>query len=298
MIKKIVSASDDCTLRIWDIGKMECEQVFKNNFKGVVSILDLPSKMLFITGSKDRTIKIYSYVNAESIRCIKSINAHDMNILALAYNFDYDVLISSGLDKYLKCFDIYSGTVKLSFKNECSIYCLEILNKKSFAAGCHDPGIEIFSMDFKIIKVLRGHTHSVFSLLYLKKMKVLVSGSLDTTVIIWDVKKGTPLRELRGHFRSILNLINFEDKDLIGSFGYEAEIHIWDYKKAKKSQTIPVTNYQRNSTYSFVYHYYASFVYVEEEKKFFFSYFDDDIKVRDSKIIKKDENNYEMIDER
>jgi len=282
-----VSASDDCTLRIWDITKMECEQVFKNHMKGVVVILDLSPKCLFLTGGKDKCIKIYSYMNKDAIKCIKSIyNAHDSILLSLAFNYEYDLLISSGFDKYIKCFNIYSGTLKSAYKNDCSIYCLEFISKKALAAGCHIPGITIFSMNFKIIKVLKGHTQSVFCLLYLKKIKALVSGSLDNSIILWDVKNGTPLRVLKSHFRSVLKLINFPDKDMIGSFGYDNAIRLWNYKKGKNVKTILQTDFQRGGTHSLVYHYYASFVYVEEEKKFFFSYFGDNIKVREAKVIK------------
>ena len=197
-INKIVSASDDCTLRIWDISKMQCEQVLNNMNKGVVVILDLPSKDIFITGGKDKSIKLYSYFSAKSIKCVKSFyNAHDSILLSLAYNYKYDTLISTGFDKYLKCFNIYTGSLTSSYKNDCSMYCLQLLNDNTLAAGCHRPDIAIFNYpELKIVKTLKGHTHSVFCLIYLKKSRLLISGSLDNTIILWNYKNGVPVKVL------------------------------------------------------------------------------------------------------
>lgn len=56
-MKKVVSGSDDCYLRVWNLQEMECVQVLKNHSKGVVKILDLPKKNLFLTGEKINALK-------------------------------------------------------------------------------------------------------------------------------------------------------------------------------------------------------------------------------------------------
>ena len=296
-INKIISASDDCTLRIWNMSKMSCEQILHNNKKGVIVIVDLKSKKIFVTGGKDKSIKLYSYSSPKAIKCIKSIyQAHDSILLSLSYNYKFEVLISTGFDKYLKCFDIYTGKVQRSYRNDCSMYCLEPLNNKTIAAGCHIPGIAIFSLpDLKIIKILKAHTHSVFCLIYLKKLKILISGGLDHSIIFWNYKTGSPIKILKKHNRSVLGLIDFPDKSMFGSFGYDNTIRIWDLRKGKNVKTILQTKFKRGATHSFIFHYYASFVYVAKEKKFFFSYFDDDIKVRDSKVIEDETQIFEII---
>lgn len=70
---------------------------------------------------------------------------------------------------------------------------------------------------------------------------------------------------------------------------------MWNYRKGKNVKTLLQTKFKRESTHSLIYHYYAGFVYVEKEKKFFFSYFDDDIKVRDAKVIEDTTQTYEMM---
>lgn len=285
-INRIISASDDCNLRVWDISQMACVQVLQKHSKGVITILDLPKKCMFITGGKDKCIKIFSYSFPKNIQCVKSLHqAHDSILLSLSYNHNSELLISTGFDKYIKFYDIYEGTVKKSLKNDCSIYCTQVLNKKRIAAGCHIPKIIIYSANLEVVSTLIGHTHSIFCLLYLKKNKILVSGSLDNTIILWNYQKGIALRVLKKHNRSVLQLINFPDKNLIGSFGYDNTLRLWDYKRGKNVKSILQTKFKREATHSLIYHYYASFVYVPKEKKFFFNYFDDNIKVRDSKVV-------------
>lgn len=131
-----------------------------------------------------------------------------------------------------------------------------------------------------------GHNKSVFCLLYLKNNNILFSGSLDHEIILWDISSGKAIKTLRGHNRSILKLVNFQDKNMIGSFGYDNQIIFWDYFKGKKRSGQLITDFKRNSTYSPIYHYYASICYINKSENFFFSFFNDVIKVRDSKIIR------------
>jgi F-box/WD-40 domain protein 7 len=48
-----------------------------------------------------------------------------------------------------------------------------------------------------LLHVLEGHTNRVYSLLF--DGKRIVSGSLDTTIFVWDVHTGQIMHHLRGH---------------------------------------------------------------------------------------------------
>jgi F-box/WD-40 domain protein 7 len=48
-----------------------------------------------------------------------------------------------------------------------------------------------------LLHVLEGHTNRVYSLLF--DGKRVVSGSLDSTILVWDVHTGQVMHHLRGH---------------------------------------------------------------------------------------------------
>ena len=77
---------------------------------------------------------------------------------------------------------------------------------------------------------LIGHSDSVNCLDFSKlKSNVLASGSLDLTIIIWDIEKKVELQVLKGHTNSISCVVFSPDDNTISSGGYDKNILIWDW---------------------------------------------------------------------
>ncbi len=53
---------------------------------------------------------------------------------------------------------------------------------------------------------LSGHKSSITQILFLKEDTILATGSLDTTIIIWDLIAETALYKFKGHKNSITRL--------------------------------------------------------------------------------------------
>jgi F-box and WD-40 domain protein CDC4 len=49
------------------------------------------------------------------------------------------------------------------------------------------------------VHVLHGHLNRVYTLILAKDRPVVVSGSLDTTIRVWDINDGRMLHVLIGH---------------------------------------------------------------------------------------------------
>ena len=54
---------------------------------------------------------------------------------------------------------------------------------------------------------LTGHTHRVESVAFSPDGKLLASASLDKTIRVWDVNKGTEIRKLVGHERCVASVV-------------------------------------------------------------------------------------------
>ena len=57
------------------------------------------------------------------------------------------------------------------------------------------------------IQVLSGHTGSVLCLNY--NENYLVTGSSDSSIIIWSLLSGTKIKQLNGHSESVLGILSF-----------------------------------------------------------------------------------------
>ena len=75
-------------------------------------------------------------------------------------------------------------------------------------SGCWDKNI--YSTDFETGKTeaLAGHGDFVKCLLTttLSDKPILLSGSADATIIVWDLSTGKQLHKLKGHVKAVQNL--------------------------------------------------------------------------------------------
>ncbi|KAJ5585580.1 E3 ubiquitin ligase complex SCF subunit sconB [Penicillium hispanicum] len=76
------------------------------------------------------------------------------------------------------------------------------------------------------VKVFRGHTDSVMCLQF--EDNILMTGSYDATIKIWDMETGEELRTLRGHTAGV-RCLQFDDTKLItGSL--DRSVRVWNWR--------------------------------------------------------------------
>lgn len=84
-------------------------------------------------------------------------------------------------------------------------------------------------------QVLKGHTSEVTCLQF--DDDIIVTGSYDTTIKIWDVETGQELRTLNGHTMGV-KCLQF-DKSKLVSGSLDGTLKMWDLKNGKVIRTFP-----------------------------------------------------------
>ncbi|KAK9432941.1 quinon protein alcohol dehydrogenase-like superfamily [Lipomyces doorenjongii] len=84
------------------------------------------------------------------------------------------------------------------------------------------------------LKVFNGHTDGIMCLQF--DHSVLITGSYDTTVRVWDIETGKLLRILSGHVRGVRALMFDDSKLVTGSM--DRTIRIWNYKTGECVSTL------------------------------------------------------------
>ena len=79
------------------------------------------------------------------------------------------------------------------------------------------------------LKIFRGHLNGVTCLQF--DDSVLITGSYDTTIKVWDIATGEEIRTLEGHTSGI-RCLQFDDSKLI-SGSIDATVKIWDWRKGE-----------------------------------------------------------------
>jgi WD40 repeat protein len=131
-------------------------------------------------------------------------------IRSLAFTRDGSELVSASDDKTIRVWETDTGQLKRTIRGEIGegdpgkIYAVALSRDGRLlaAAGALGDGNPIRLYDYnsgELIGLLRGHDDAVLTLDFSPDGAELVSGGVDDTAIVWDVKQRTELARLKGH---------------------------------------------------------------------------------------------------
>jgi WD40 repeat protein len=79
-----------------------------------------------------------------------------------------------------------------------------------------------------LLKTLRGHKKTVYSIDFSPDGKILASGSRDNTIKLWDVKTGQEIGTLIGHGNSVFSVAINPQGNILASGSKDRTIKLWD----------------------------------------------------------------------
>jgi len=144
-----------------------------------------------MSGSRDRTVRRWSRAHdahdaRDAWRCTHVLQGHTASVLALAQPRP-GVVWSGSRDRTIREWDLTGGTSRVVASLGGAVLCLETIGEDSVAAGTADAKIVLFTSERE--RVLAGHRGWVWSLASLGD-GLLVSGSEDGTIRLWDLASG------------------------------------------------------------------------------------------------------------
>ena len=118
------------------------------------------------------------------------------------------------------------------------IYCV-YFDHQYLAAGSRDHSIRLWEKNdnFNFIAQLKGHHASVLCLQLDSKRNLLVSGSSDSTIKVWNLEGRNVMQTLTGHTESVLGL-HFEDNYIV-SCSRDTTARIWRLQEQFSSSAGP-----------------------------------------------------------
>ena len=188
---KLISSSEDETIKIWDLHTGECLKTLFDHSNEVTSILINNKNDEFISGSTDGTIKIW---NLNDYKCIKTLNNESevYSLLLLSDDFLAAGLKNSSINiwninqnKIIKSLEAHSAWVLcLTKTNDCT----------KLISGSEDNYIKIWDLEtFDLLKELTGVLYTVTCLKILKDGHLL-SSSMDKKIRLWNIDLGECLQ--------------------------------------------------------------------------------------------------------
>lgn len=221
----------------------------RGHMTSVVTCLQFEDDYI-ITGADDKMIRIYDSINKKFLR---ELSGHEGGVWALKYD-KFGIVVSGSTDRTVRIWDIKRGRCAYVFKGHTStVRCLDIVEYKGIryiVTGSRDNTLHVWKIDERLyddepdniqnwpivfdtpdrnpyfMGVLRGHLASVRTVSGYGN--IVISGSYDNTLIVWDVIKMKCLYILTGHTDRIYSTIYDHKRNRCISASMDSTIRIWD----------------------------------------------------------------------
>ena len=168
--------------------------------------------------SDDKTIRIYDPSN--DYHCDQVIKRHSEGITSIC-QLDDGTIVSCSWDK-----SIMIGDYTINNAHDSLILKVITLPNNRIASCSGDKTIKIWKSNPPYsdtpIKVLREHSSLVNSLLYIKERDVMISGSFDYTLRIWNMSTYQCDKVIEGVKCFYINSFYQIDKDRVIVGGYDS----------------------------------------------------------------------------
>lgn len=211
----------------------------------IIGYKDKTFSIFCLDGVSDSLVSIYSWTGS-----VKSVAHTDLILALTAFQSGTDITIITGSwDKTVRFWHF-----QWTRGNQLSGWKLVPIKKSTTGGEVTGSGVNIYRVHKKSVTAMASHTFSVPETMYMDTTgvathqisKVLVTGSLDTSVIVWDLESGEIIRKLQGHTDQI-NCVKIYDTHMDGlpplviTSGKDKQLILWNLITGDKVRVIALT---------------------------------------------------------
>jgi hypothetical protein len=233
--KRIISASADNTLRLWDAATGKELLVFQGHTGGVLGVALSPDDKTVLSGSFDGSVRLWETKSGKLLYSIPQ--AHPGGVWCVKFAPDGKSFFSSGQDQVLRQWQTKGGKEIRQFVGNMGgspgIACTS--DGKYVMTACHDNKVRVWDVKSgQLVKTLSGHTGGLVGVDVSRDGKYVLSGGADNTMRLWDLKTGQEIRRFEGHGGQVYSAIFSPDgKRALSSCG-DGVVRLWDVKSGKE----------------------------------------------------------------
>eukprot|EP00118_Oscarella_pearsei_P003074 m.12792 g.12792 ORF g.12792 m.12792 type:complete len:640 (+) comp24289_c0_seq1:183-2102(+) len=215
---KIVSGSDDTTLKIWSAVSGKHLRTLTGHTGGVWCAQFDGSTV--VSGSTDRTLKVWS---GDTGNCLHTLHGHSSTVRCMAMHGQ--TVVSGSRDTTLRVWNITSSQcTHVLIGHMAAVRCVQYDGKK-VVSGSYDYTVKVWDPESEqCLHTLQGHTNRVYSLQF--DGVHIVSGSLDTSIRVWNADTGNCVHTLVGH-QSLTSGMELKNSTLV-SGNADSTVKVWN----------------------------------------------------------------------
>lgn len=196
----LLSASEDCTIRLWSLLTWTCLLTFRGHTQPVFDVQFGPFGHYFASCSLDKTARLWCIEQAQTLR-IFTDTCNDMETLCFHPNSNY--IATSSSDRILKIWDL---------------------------AETKD------NQSMKPIRQMSGHKLNVCIMKFSYDGRYLISAGYDRHIMIWDCNNGLLVTCLLAHADAIFSMDLSRDGSILCTGSADFSIRIWNFGQLIKDK--------------------------------------------------------------
>jgi len=237
--KRIVSGSDDKTIKVWDVTSGAELMTLRGHKDAVYYIAFSSDGKRFVSGSVDKTLKVWDLATG---RELITLHGHDSQVQSTAFSPDGRRIVSGSADETIKVWDAETGAELMTLRgHKNNVYTVAFsLDGERIISGGSDGTVRVWdARTGGELMTLRGHESIVSRLSISPDGKHIISASTDGTVKVWGVETGVELMTLRGHEGMVFGIAFSPDGERILSGSGDCAVRVWDAATGTELMTLP-----------------------------------------------------------
>ncbi len=235
--RRLVSASEDGTLKLWDTTTGQVIRTLVRDSGNVFCVAFSPDGRHIASGSLDQAVTLW---DVETGHALHVMRGHAAYVLGVAFSPDGRRIASASHDSTVKLWDVEAGTAERTLHGRGPQLWGVTFSPDGLllASSGADQAISLWdARTGEEVRRLLGHSGRVWGTSFSPDGARLASASDDRTIKLWDVASGQDILTLSGHGNQVYGLAYSPDGRHVASASADSTIKLWDLTTRREVRT-------------------------------------------------------------
>lgn len=231
--KKVVSASLDKTLKVWDLETGNDLMTLAGHNNKVNSVAVFPNRLFAVSASNDNTLIIWDLTTGNKKRILYG---HSSNVVTVAVLPDGKRVVSGSLDKTVKVWDIHTAKSLATFVGHRSqVNSVAVMPNSRYVLSGSDNTLKIWDLTTnEEVKTLRIDGVGIESIAVTGDGRHAVLALFDGALKVLNLRNGKEVSTLTGHSYGINSVSLTPDGLFAVTASHDSLMKVWDLSIGKE----------------------------------------------------------------
>jgi serine/threonine protein kinase len=217
-------------VRIWDAATGTLVRTLSGHENRVYSLAFSPDGQTLASGSGigGKSGEVILWNVSTGVQSLQ-LGGFSEPVMSVAFSPDGRLLATGSMDKSVKLWDIYKGTIEAAMPHGGHVYCVRFSPDGSLlATSCQDQTVQLWQPRTAVLKrCLKEHQGPVSAVAFTPDGEILASCGTDKTVKLWDVSTSRRLWNLTVHTEEVTSVAISPDGEMLASGSVDKDGEVW-----------------------------------------------------------------------